>query len=500
MAPPSRSPGEYPVFRLCALTLAGASRIVPSPRRFEWRREWEAEVWTYVHSAAQAGRLTWDRQLDLFLRCLGAIRHATWLRGRSAAGHVRVTVRELAAEPVWASALVLTLGLTLGIAAAVFDLGWTALTRHDPDSRDDRVVRIWNSAPAAEMDRTVLSVDEFSRFRHANTTLEHIAGFRRRTVRVGDDTAPPVKAAVVTGDFFAVFDRPPALGRMPADQAGVVLGYDLWWTRFHGDPRIVGRRITIDGADVPVRGVAAAEFRFPRGETELWLLTPSIPSSGPGERDLAAIGLLRRGVERAEAQRELTRLSLGLQRESPGVYFGQFGATWSVLVDPLSRPGRGFEPILFVLMGASGVAVLVALASVLAMGGRPHSAGTVERSLRGDGVRGGCGGRRGGARCLRRCRCRLAPPELDARARTCDARSSGSRLHRRRSAARGGHQRGEACFFPEIPPRFARRFRFWRWRAGWFCCRFSSDSARATVACTGTARVSWTPACSRFRR
>jgi hypothetical protein len=371
MPPPKRSPGDYPVFRLCALTLAGASRIVPSRRRFEWRREWEAEVWTYVHSFAQAGRLTWDRQLDLFLRCLGAIRHAAWLRGRSAAGLARVTLRELAAEPAWAGALILTLGLTLGIAGAVFDLGWVALTLRDPDSVDDRVVRIWNSAPAAEIDRTALSVEEFTRFQHANRTLEHIAAFRRRTVMLGDPAAEttPVKAAIVTGDFFAVFRRPPVLGRTPADQAGVVLGYDLWWTRFHGDPHIVGQPITIDGSGVLVRGVAAADFRFPRGETDLWLLTPSIPSSGAGERGLAAIGLLRHGVQRSTAQRELTGVSLGLQRESPAVYFGQFGATWEVLVDPLSRPGRGYEPILFVLMGASVVAVLAALACVLAMAG-----------------------------------------------------------------------------------------------------------------------------------
>ena len=206
MIVPATSPPDYPIFRLCTRTLASASRLVPASRRFEWRQEWEAEVWHHLQSLIEAGRLTRERQLDLFLRCLGAIRHAAWLRGRSATHRARMSLHELAGEPAWACMLILTLGLTLGTAATVFDLGWAALTQSSPDSMNDRVVRVWNRAEAAELGRGAVSAGEFVRFERANSTLEHIAAFRRRAMVIDDGTSGMLaRGAFVTSDFFAVF-------------------------------------------------------------------------------------------------------------------------------------------------------------------------------------------------------------------------------------------------------------------------------------------------------
>jgi putative ABC transport system permease protein len=50
----------------------------------------------------------------------------------------------------------------------------------------------------------------------------------------------------------------------------VILSDELWRRRFGGDPRVIGRSITLGGQSRTVVGIMPGGFRFP-GESELWL-------------------------------------------------------------------------------------------------------------------------------------------------------------------------------------------------------------------------------------
>jgi putative ABC transport system permease protein len=72
----------------------------------------------------------------------------------------------------------------------------------------------------------------------------------------------------VTGDFFKALGVTPLLGRLISagdDQLGcgspgVVISYSFWQRQFGGDPRIVGKQISLDSHRLDIIGVTPADF------------------------------------------------------------------------------------------------------------------------------------------------------------------------------------------------------------------------------------------------
>jgi predicted permease len=73
---------------------------------------------------------------------------------------------------------------------------------------------------------------------------------------------------LVSGGYFGVLGLKPALGRLivPGDEpkvgesAVVVLGYDYWQRRFAGASSVLGERLTVNGTDLTIIGVAPRGF------------------------------------------------------------------------------------------------------------------------------------------------------------------------------------------------------------------------------------------------
>src|SRR5690606_37839288 len=98
----------------------------------------------------------------------------------------------------------------------------------------------------------------------------------------------------------------------------VVLGYDLWLTRFAGDPDIVGRIIRVDTAEAEVVGVMPDGFRFPLRE-QLWLpfrqRAADVPrGDGP---QLRVFGRLAPGASIEQAEAELAGIGRNLASAFP---------------------------------------------------------------------------------------------------------------------------------------------------------------------------------------
>jgi hypothetical protein len=154
-------PGARKVLRLCLFTVQGASHLVPSSDRDDWRGTWEAELWHRVQSLDRQGRLTVRAGAALFHRCLGAYWHAAWVLSRSFAprrllAESLLAARELAAAPTATAAAVLSLGLALGLGGTLLGVTQAARARVAATGQEP-VVRLWNRAPAAQLGRTGLS-------------------------------------------------------------------------------------------------------------------------------------------------------------------------------------------------------------------------------------------------------------------------------------------------------------------------------------------------------
>jgi putative ABC transport system permease protein len=368
-------PGARTVLRLCLFTVRSASQLVPSSDRDDWRGTWDAELWYRVLQLDRRGPLTLPAGVALFHRCLGAYWHAAWVLGRSLAprallADTLLAARELGATPAATAAAVLSLGLALGVGGTVLGVTQAARTRVAAAGQE-RVVRLWNRAPAAQIGRTGLSPLELRTFRAESPSVEALAGLRATVVTLGTGVeATTVDAGLVSAEFFETLGVAAQIGRtLGATDFGddratvrpVVLDTKLWRERFGGDPGIVGQTVVIDGATHRVVGVVPA-LRLPRAGTRLWLpLGP--PLESPGSHAVDAVARLRAGATPETADGELNRLSRRLQAEFPGGYLGELGVVWSVVVEPVGGRGPRVSRLLTLL--AAG-AVLTLLAGVAA--------------------------------------------------------------------------------------------------------------------------------------
>lgn len=309
---------------------------------------------------------------------LRAARHGLW-------DDVRQGGRLIHRHPGFA--LVVTLTLTLGVAAAnaVTTVAYAVLLRPLPFANADRIVSIEEFDRTREATSGNVSWPDYLDYRARNTTLELVAGHTdgSRTIQLPGADATRVPVAMVTGSFFDVLGVRALVGRTISDEdvrdgapQVVVLSHAAWRARFGGAPGIVGQMVSLDGARIAIVGVLPAEFEFPpRGLAELWL--PVRPSAAQLQRKyfhwMDMIARLRPGVTVQQAEVELDSIARSFAGEDPQ-YHGHTGARAARLRDRLVREAR---PVVLVL-SLAGVFVLVVASANVA--GLLLSRGAVRRS------------------------------------------------------------------------------------------------------------------------
>jgi putative ABC transport system permease protein len=156
------------------------------------------------------------------------------------------------------------------------------------------------------------------------------------------------------------------------DQPGhaneMILSYGLWVRRFHSDPKIIGRTITIDGHDCLVIGVMPEEFNFPLRRGAVHTPSPYVEfwaplRSGRPVNATEAVGVvarLRPGVRFSEAQQDLASISSDLSREFPATN-RDHSLRMGLLRD---RTVGSAEKALFFLLAAAVMFLLIGCANV----------------------------------------------------------------------------------------------------------------------------------------
>jgi putative ABC transport system permease protein len=181
----------------------------------------------------------------------------------------------------------------------------------------DRIVllRNWDVTSRSAEPR---ALGDFVAWRRALTSVTDLGAYRdvTRNVITGTDDARPVQVAEMTASGFQVSSARPLLGRVlsAADEAPgappvVVLGYDVWRTRFAGDGTIIGKTVKVGDAFPTVIGVMPEGYAFPVAH-DLWMplhwqTTDEMPRSGPA---VTIFGRLAPGATLERAQSELATL------------------------------------------------------------------------------------------------------------------------------------------------------------------------------------------------
>jgi putative ABC transport system permease protein len=247
---------------------------------------------------------------------------------------IRYALRQLRKNPGFAAAAVMTLGLGIGAAAAMFGLIQGVLLSPPPYSDPDRLVLVSPSRLDGRPYTQGSTIGQWIEWRTASQTLETTALYRWTfNFLVLPDGSESLGGMVVTGNFFKVLGLKPVIGRefTPAEASrtkvpptGIILGYELWQRKFNSDPAIVGTSIRISrySAALPVVGVMPPGVRFlpdPANASEpnydvnarvdFWLsVMPD--ETQPKARGWSAVSRLRDGATVGQARAELAALAV----------------------------------------------------------------------------------------------------------------------------------------------------------------------------------------------
>lgn len=276
--------------------------------------------------------------------------------------------RALRRAPGYLAAAVLTLTLGIGATTALFGVVDSVLLKPLPYQEPGRLVRVWDRNVADGL------YDALRTRGHAYASLAGYGGGSDATVLAtspaGRATPARVSTALVTGNLFATLGVSAALGRAlgPADARldaprATVVSDAFWRERLGGDPRAVGRAVTVDGVRHEVVGVMPPDFRLPSPQVALWTakrINPSDQVDYWWNWRLQLVGRLAAGVTPERAQTESRAIVVRAGREYPTPMNADFGL--DLRVTPMKDAlVAGARTTLYLLLGAVAALLVVAV-------------------------------------------------------------------------------------------------------------------------------------------
>ena len=182
--------------------------------------------------------------------------------------NVRFAFRTLFRTPGPAVAAVLSLAIGIGANTALFSVVNGLLLKPLPYPDPDRLGLIWLHSPGIGIFQDWPSPGQFLDIKAQNRSFDDMAIMHgsAQTLTGGAESAR-VQQLRTTPNLFAMLGATTILGRLPTaddDLPGKprvgVLSHGFWQQQFGGDPTIVGRNLTVNGAPLTVIGVLRPEL------------------------------------------------------------------------------------------------------------------------------------------------------------------------------------------------------------------------------------------------
>jgi predicted permease len=291
---------------------------------------------------------------------------------------MRYGLRLLLKSPGFAIVAVLSLALGVGANTTIFSIVNAVLLRPLPFAHPDRLVKIIASNRGVGARDIGFSVPELDDLRSRARVFDQVTVTISSDVNLtGGERPQRLEMLVVSPNYFSMLGTSPHIGRVfgPGDEEqgfadAVVISDSLWASEFGRDPGILGRRVQLDNDPNTIVGVLPPGFRHPGStiatDVEIWATAGLKGNPFPEyNRSLrwvpGAIGLLKPGISREQAQSRLNAFAAQLRAEFPNDYPAK--SDWSIEAEPLQESLVGnVRPMLLVLMGA--VVLIILLASV----------------------------------------------------------------------------------------------------------------------------------------
>lgn len=280
---------------------------------------------------------------------------------------LKAALRGIAKRPGFSMLVVGVLGSGLACVILMLVMLDGFVIRPMPFAAPDELLHAGLRSPDAGGEMDDLSAPDLLQVRRNLADIAEVAAFSRATINLSDLERPErYDGASVSANLWSVLRVAPLLGRgFTADDeragapAVVMLSYELWQSRYGGDPALVGREIRMNARPATVVGVMPPGFSYPHREM-LWTAAPlGRDANAPDSSYTVA---LRRapGATDAAVVAALDAWFADAARAQPDRYRGL-----AVAVEPLVNLGVNptLRALLGIMLAASALVLLVACAN-----------------------------------------------------------------------------------------------------------------------------------------
>jgi putative ABC transport system permease protein len=287
-----------------------------------------------------------------------------WLRdfGRD----LRLAVRGLARVPSFSITVILTIGLGIGAAVAMFTVVDGVLLRPLPYPDPGRIVQLFQISATGRRGSNVSEPNflDWQAQTRGFAAMAETATYGQAITGAGEPQS--LRVSHVSKDFFDVMGTYPARGRrfLPEElhpgAAKVALVSARFWERWRGSRPLAGESIVIAGVQHAVVGIMPDGFDYPN-QAAVW--TPreqDKPSPSRTAHNFRVVARVKPDVAVAAASAELSKVSRALKKQ----YGEQTWMSDAVAVPLLDVLSAGVRPALRLLFAASLLLLLVACTNV----------------------------------------------------------------------------------------------------------------------------------------
>jgi putative ABC transport system permease protein len=293
---------------------------------------------------------------------------------------LRFGMRTLLKNRGFALLAILTLGLGIGANTAIFSVIYGVLLKPLPYTDSDRLVLIRQSAPLIGRADVGVSIKEYFTYRDQASEFEALVEFHQMNFDLLKRGEPDrVNTGVVSTNFFSVLGIQPILGRSfvpdddkPGAPAVLIVSHSYWQRKFGGDRSIVGQVFEMNDRPHTVVGVLPNVPHYPQ-ENDVYMPTSACPFRAAAERRidqnarvfsiLNVFGKLKPGASRERAAADVDVICRRFTADDKTAYRpgSGFTATTAGVREEMTRNAR---PMLLILLGTTGLVLLIACANV----------------------------------------------------------------------------------------------------------------------------------------
>jgi macrolide transport system ATP-binding/permease protein len=294
---------------------------------------------------------------------------------------LRFGLRVLRRSPGFSILAILCLTLGIGANAAVFSWVEGILFRPYPlVSHQERLLAL--AGTARDERSTETSWPDLLEVQRNCKLLDSlfVTKITGATLSIGE-RADITTGSIVSANYFDAIGVHPILGRgfEPGEDAGrsahpvAVISYQLWQTRYKGDPQIIGKTQRFNNVLHTIVGVAPQGFY---GTFVGWAMHFWVPASmeegfeaggykleDRGARWAETYVRLKPGVTRDQAQQEISAIATRLEADYPDTNRGRGIKLWALWQTPFNNAGT-LLPTLEIMLAVVVFVLLIACANV----------------------------------------------------------------------------------------------------------------------------------------